>query len=565
MIPSDTDARTRLLDIARRYWEERLAADPVYATALGDRRFDHALRDDTPDAIARERARVATLLEEAHAVVPEELADADRLTLTALKADARGVLDYLDAGLEAWAVDPLAGPQVQFFNIESFQPVRTPDEGRAMVERWRAMGAWFDSHAAVLRDEVSAGRVAVRDPVEKVIDQVEFLLGQPVDDWTLLKPLRVDRPDWTDAQRTAFAADLTEAVRDVVRPALERYHGALRDEVLPRARPSDSPGLVHIAGGSDAYRRLIRFHTSLDVSPEELHATGLAEVERINAEMLELGGSVLGEDDRAAILHRLRTDPALYFATPDEVQRKAEESLARATAAIPDWFGRLPRAACEVVPVPEHEAKHSTIAYYRQPAADGSRPGEYYINTSEPESRPRYEAEALAYHEAIPGHHLQLAIAQELTELPDFRRFAGVTAFIEGWGLYTERLSDEMGLYSSDLDRIGILSFDAWRACRLVVDSGMHALGWTRRQAIEYLLANTALAENNIVNEVDRYITWPAQAVAYKTGQLEILRLRDEAGSRLGGGFDIRAFHDAVLGNGALPLAALREVVEASA
>jgi uncharacterized protein (DUF885 family) len=262
------------------------------------------------------------------------------------------------------------------------------------------------------------------------------------------------------------------------------------------------------------------------------------------------------------VLERLRTDPALHFTTRDEVFDKAASALDRAREAIPGWFGILPQAPCEVVRMGEHEEAHSTIAYYRQPSVDGSRPGQYFVNTGFPETRPRYEAEALAYHESIPGHHLQIAIGQELTDLPDFRRHLGPTAFFEGWGLYTERLSDEMGLYSSDLDRIGILSFDGWRACRLVVDTGMHALGWTRQQAIDFMAAHTALGANNIANEVDRYIVWPGQALAYKLGQLEILRLRDEARARQGSRFDIRAFHDALLGQGALSLGALRASVE---
>jgi uncharacterized protein (DUF885 family) len=235
--------------------------------------------------------------------------------------------------------------------------------------------------------------------------------------------------------------------------------------------------------------------------------------------------------------------------------------LDRARDAIPSWFGILPRARCEVVRMGDHEEKHSTIAYYRQPAVDGSRPGQYFINTYAPETRPRYEAEALAYHESIPGHHLQIAIGQELESLPEFRRHLGPTAFFEGWGLYTERLADEMGLYSGDLDRFGILSFDAWRACRLVVDTGMHALGWSRDQAIRYMAEHTALGSNNISNEVDRYIVWPGQALAYKTGQLELLRLRAETERRLGASFDFRAFHDAVLGAGAVPLRTLRQLV----
>jgi len=288
----------------------------------------------------------------------------------------------------------------------------------------------------------------------------------------------------------------------------------------------------------------------------------MREVARINRELEDLGEKALGTRDRAAILKRLRTDPDLYFRTRDEVEEKARQALARARRAIPRFFGRLPNAECEVVRIEPHEEKHSTIAYYRWPAADGSRPGRYYINTYAPETRPRYEAEVLAYHESIPGHHLQISIAQELEGLPAFRKHLGVTAFSEGWGLYTERLADEMGLYTADLDRIGVLSYDAWRACRLVVDTGMHAKGWTRKQAIDFMLANTALAENNIVNEVDRYIAWPGQALAYKVGQLEIRRLRTEAEKRLGSRFDLRSFHDIVLGSGAVSLQTLRQLVE---
>ncbi|MDQ3881443.1 MAG: DUF885 family protein, partial [Chloroflexota bacterium] len=235
-----------LRELADRYWQGRLAAEPIYATATGDRRFDSMVRDDTPEAIARERAALQDVLDAAEALDPTTLDDAERLTLSALRADARGTIDALDAGLEPWAVDPLHGPQVQFFNVESFQPVRTPEEGNAMVERWRAMGRWFDSHADVLRDEVAAGRVAVRDPVAKVLDQVDDLLAQPDDAWALLNPLKVERADWSPAERAAFEESLRAAVRDAVRPALQRYGDVLRDEILPRARPSERPGIGHL-------------------------------------------------------------------------------------------------------------------------------------------------------------------------------------------------------------------------------------------------------------------------------------------------------------------------------
>ncbi len=376
-------------------------------------------------------------------------------------------------------------------------------------------------------------------------------------------PASVDRPGWSPADRDRFATGLGAVVDEAIRPAFERYRATLVERVLPQARPDDRPGLAYVPGGPDAYRRLIRAHTSLDLSPEQIHAIGLAEVERIDAELEASAARAIGSR-RPGRGGRPGSGPtrASISAAGSRCRTPRPSALERAIAAIPDWFGTLPRAICEVVEMGAHEAKHSTIGYYLQPAEDGSRPGRYYLNTTEPETRPRYEAEALAFHESVPGHHLQLAIAQELEDLPAFRRHAGTTAFIEGWGLYTERLSDAMGLYSGDLDRIGIASFDGWRACRLVVDTGMHAFGWSRDRAIAFMLEHTALAADNVINEIDRYITWPGQALAYKLGQLEIQRLSDEARARLGGRFDVRAFHDAVLRNGALPLPTLRTVVE---
>jgi uncharacterized protein (DUF885 family) len=284
-------------------------------------------------------------------------------------------------------------------------------------------------------------------------------------------------------------------------------------------------------------------------------------MKRINEEMRELGHELFGTRDLGKILTRLRTDPKLHFETEESVEAFATQSLAAAKAKMPEYFGILPKADCVVTRVPAYEAPFTTIAYYEPPFPDGTKPGEYYINTTAPTTRPRYEARVLAHHEAIPGHHLQIAIAQELPEVPAFRRHGGRTVFVEGWALYTERLSDEMGLYTDDLDRMGVLSFDAWRAGRLVVDTGIHAMGWSRKQAVDYFLEHSALAANNIDNEVDRYISWPGQAVAYKIGQLEILRLREKAQAKLGDRFDIKAFHDTVLGAGAVSIGILRERV----
>jgi uncharacterized protein (DUF885 family) len=361
----------------------------------------------------------------------------------------------------------------------------------------------------------------------------------------------------------AGRAGALSAVREAVRPAVGRYADFLERELLPRGREGHAAGLAGLPEGAACYAALIRSQTSLPLSAGEVFAAGEAEVARIHDEFRALGAKVFGTRDLAAIFTRLREDPALRFETAEEVEEKARKALAAAEAAVPRFFSRAPRARCVVKRVPDHEAPFTTIAYYRSPSGDGKEPGEYRINTFAPETRPRHEAEALAFHEAVPGHHLQIAIAMELPEVPAFRRHLHVNAYVEGWALYAERLADEMGLYSGDVDRLGMLSFDAWRAARLVVDAGLHARGWSREQAVAYMAENTPLAGNNVDNEVDRYVSWPGQALSYKIGQIEMWRLRRESEARLGARFDLRAFHDAVLGAGPLPLPALAARVRA--
>jgi uncharacterized protein (DUF885 family) len=583
---------TRPIDgLAATYWDAFLEANPLFATTLGDPRFDGRLPDPTPEGQAAVRASYAAILAQAEALdagtldagaldAGEGKGGGDAITLSALREGLRADLTFIDSGLLAWNVDPLDGIPVHLLQAGEYQPAGTPAQAAALLERWCAMPAYTDAHTATLRRSLADGLVACRAPVDRVVDILAELLARPDEDWPLMAPLaRTGTADtgtadtgaadtgaangWTITERERFATGLRAAVTEGIRPAFTRLHDALATEIRPAARPVDQPGLCHLPGGEATYRSLARAHTSLDATPDELHRTGLAEIDRIDVELTDLVGRTIGTRTLPDALAALRGDPALHFGAREEVFAKAVSALERATESIPGWFGRLPQAPCEVVRMGAHEEEHSTIAYYRHPAEDGLRPGQYYVNTAHPETRPRYEAEVLAYHESVPGHHLQIAIAQELADLPAFRRHLGPTAFFEGWGLYTERLSDEMGLYSGDLDRIGVLSFDAWRASRLVVDTGMHAMGWTRQQAIDFMLEHTALAPNNIANEVDRYIVIPGQALAYKTGQLEILRLRAEARERLGPAFDIRAFHDTVLGNGALALPTLRGIVEA--
>jgi len=560
--PATPHDPSQLAALAAEYWEGRMQFDPIEATLLGDRRFDDRMPDQSPEALERDVARLEALQGRVAALDGGTLGATDRVTWAALRGEIDSDLALRRCRLHEWAVDPRDGPQVLFPTLAHLQTTTTPDQGRALVARWQKLGRDLDGRVANLRRGLAVGKVATRGAVERVIRQLDELLVTPTSEWVVAEPARAAHPDWPTPELSSFQDGLRHAVEQVVRPGFARYREVLKGEILPRSRPDDAVGLSHVPDGAACYQRLIKVHTSLDLGAEEIHQIGQAEVARIRAEMTTLGAKLFDTSDLAAVQRRLRTDPELYFRTRDEVEAKAEQALRRAEAAMPRFFGRLPRTPCLVKRVEPFEEKDTTIAYYRQPAVDGSRGGTYYINTYAPTTRPRFEAEVLAFHESVPGHHIQIALAQETTGLPEFRKHLGPTAFVEGWALYTERLADEMGLYSGDLDRLGMLSFDAWRASRLVVDTGIHVKGWSRQQAIRFMLENTALAENNIDNEVDRYIGWPGQALAYKLGQREILRLRAEAETALGPAFSLPGFHDRVLANGAISLAVLRAQVE---
>ncbi|XXX72889.1 DUF885 domain-containing protein [Sorangium sp. So ce134] len=554
-------AAAQLAALAGEYWDGRLAAEPVEATFLGFRGHDDRLPDVTEAGRAREVARLEALLGRARAIDAASLALPDRVTHGMLVHEIEGDLAQRDCDLSAWTVDQLRGPQVELFQLARLQTVSTVEEGRALVARWRKIGAHMDARADRLRRALQQGRVAPRATVERVIAQLDELLAKPSGEWALMSPRDAAHPDWPEAERKAFAAAVEQAVEGGARPALSRYREALAREILPRARDDARAGLSHLPGGEACYARLIQVSTSLALSADEVHAIGLEQIARIRDEMRALGAKALGSTDLAEIQRRLREDEALTFSTRDGVEAAASSAVARARAAIPAWIGALPRTPIAVRRMEAHEEKHNPPAFFRQPAQDGSRPGTYYVNTYAPETRRRFESEVVAFHEAIPGHHIQVALAQELGEVPAFRKHANVMAFTEGWGLYSERLADEMGLYSSDLDRLGMLSADAWRACRLVVDTGIHAKGWSRARAVSYMMENTILDEKVVANEVDRYIGWPGQALAYKVGQLEIQRLRKDAEQKLGPRFDIKGFHDALLGSGAVTLPILRDQI----
>lgn len=378
-------------------------------------------------------------------------------------------------------------------------------------------------------------------------------LAEPADD----PLLRQQPPDEEFAQRRA------ELLREVVRPAFARYRDVLDNEIVQHGRPQERPGMCHLPDGDRGYAALVRVHTTTQRSPEELHATGLELIEALAQEYAEIGERVFGTSELSEVFTRLRTDRALRWNSAEELLETARSAIARAEQAAPRWFGHIPPQPCVVEPVPAAEAPGAPAAYYLWPSADGSRPGTYFANTHEVTQRFRHTAEVTAFHEAVPGHHLQLSTALGLADLPLLRRVGNFNAYAEGWGLYSERLAQEMGLYSDDVALLGMLSMDSMRAGRLVVDTGLHAKGWSRQQAIDFLDRNTPMPSVEIVAEVDRYIGYPGQALSYMVGRLEIQRLRAEAERALEERFDIRAFHDLVLGGGALPLSVLADVVSA--
>ncbi len=551
------DANASLHALLADHWEDTMRRSPIWASRLGDHRWDDRLDDNSPEALAAARQARVAFLRRAEAVPAGELDDQNRANLEIFTWELRTSVGVDACHTERWGLSARNNALITIGELPDIQPILTATDATNYLARLRAWPATVDNEIAHLRRGIAADTTPERRAVEIVIGQVDQALSAPAAEWPAAAIAA--GPGWPSA---VAPADVRDAVELGVLPAMRRYRSFLASELLAAARRPDRAGLWAMPGGPACYAALIERDTSLNLQADAIHAVGLAELERIHDEFRALGQKVFGTSDLPTIFERLRTDPALRFGTEDEVEAAAAAALSKARAAIPAFFGRLPKAECGVRRVPAYEAPFTTIAYYRQ-SVPGEQPGYYYINTYQPDTRPRFEAEVLAFHESIPGHHLQIAIAQELPNIPEFRRHMGTTAFVEGWALYTERLADEMGLYTGDLDRMGILSFDAWRAARLVVDTGLHAQGWDRAQAIAFFEANTPLARNNIANEVDRYITWPGQALAYKLGHIELRTLRADAEAALGPRFSLPEFHDAVLSGGAVPLPVLRRQVRA--
>ncbi|HEX9977075.1 MAG TPA: DUF885 domain-containing protein [Acidimicrobiia bacterium] len=546
--------------LSDRYWDRLMAAAPMWASIIGDHRFDGEVEDLSADAEAALAAEFHSVVRDAEAIDPATLDRDDQITRRVLMFEAGSQAGSLDSRVTEYLVDPMLGIQADL--VQTVPQLRAADgeQADAFVAKAAKTGRVFDQALERHRQGVSNGRTPPRVSVEKALGQLDAYLQSPVESDPFLQ---IGTPDgWSEIELARWRNAMSEQVRAVVRPSAARYRDGVAADVLPHARPEEKSGICWLPDGEEIYHRAVRRYTSLDLTPEQIHQIGLDAISSLEDEYRSLGSKVLGTADVPEIYRKLREDPSLRFETADQVQQAAESALSRANAAIPHWFGRLPVSPCVVQAIPDIGAADATLAYYLPPAEDGSRPGIFFINLAEPNTRTRFESEALAFHESVPGHHLQLAIAQELDGVPSFRRHGMVTSYVEGWGLYTERLSDEMGLYSNDLARMGILSFDSWRAGRLVVDTGLHAMGWSRQQAIDYFMANSPQAPNNVVNEVDRYIGYTGQALAYKLGQREIVRLREHARKSMGADFDIKGFHDTVLESGPVPLDLLGELVE---
>ena len=542
--PSEID------QIASRYWEDVLALSPLTATVYGDERYNDRLDDPGPEGRAAERRLMERVWREAAAVPEEGLPTEDRITRDVLQVVAEVAIEADDlAYREVQVVDQIQGPQTVLAQLTQFQPADTPERLEAFLSRLRAYGPYMDAHLDIMADGLRSGRTAARIVADRTIEQLERVLAIPIEQ--AIVPAMAQVASDADRER------VRDVVREVVYPADRRLLEALQGPYYAATR--EVPGLASAPDGATLYRHGIRRWTSLDLEPEEVHQVGLDELASINDERRTIAASEGFGSDLHAYRRKLSTDLANQAPTQEALVARATEDIGRAAEVAPRVFGRLPRAACEVRPVEAFKEKDAPFAYYFPPTIDASRPGIYYVNTYDLPSRTYSKLASTTFHEAIPGHHFQISLEMEHPGLNVFRRLGARSAggaFIEGWGLYAERLADELGLYRTPAERFGMLDAQAWRASRLVVDSGMHALGWSRQQSIDWLL-DTGLSDTDATIETDRYIVWPGQALTYMTGMREIRRLRHELEARDGARFDLKRFHDEVIGHGSLPLATL--------
>jgi uncharacterized protein (DUF885 family) len=558
--PSGVDApAARLHALFDAEWDREARENPLVASYRGDRRFDDRWPDLSAAAIARRHAADRAVLEQLAAIPVEALDEADRLNHELFGRLYRERLTAHAWGQQYQPLTQRRGVQTAH-EVAELLPFATVRDYEQWIARLERIGPYVDQNIELLREGVRRGLTQPRVIMERVPAQIARQVVTDPAASPFYKPFaRMPESIPADEQARLRAAGRTAIEREVV-PAFGRLQAFFEREYLPAARAT--VGVWDTPGGSEWYAARARWFTTTELTPEQIHAIGLREVARIRAEMQRVIERTGFKGSFAEFLTFLRTDPRFHYTDPQELLQAYLVMSKRIDPLLPQYFGRLPRMPYGVRPIPPESAPDTTTAYYQPPSLDGRRAGYYYVNLYKPEERPKYEIPVLSIHEAVPGHHLQIALAQELGEQPMFRRVLEATAFVEGWALYSESLGEEMGLYGDPYDKFGQLTYEMWRAVRLVVDTGLHHKRWTREQAIDYFKANAPKSELDIVNEIDRYISWPGQALAYKIGELRIKELRAQATATLGPKFDIRGFHDVVLGSGAVPLDVLEANVE---
>ena len=551
---AQADAAGDLQVLIDEHWDWLMQQHPEIRTNRGDHSANDRWTDMSLSAHFERDARRGEFLDRLAALDTGVLSAAARLNHRMLTRRLSEARRSHELGLHLMSMDMRRGPQYRYTILE-YTPMETERDYRNWLSRLRGLPTLLQQYIELLDEGIAAERVQARAIMERVPDQLDKVITDSPVESPFYRPFQTIPDSIPAATAEELREQANAVIANQVTPAYREFRDFFVSTYLPASR--EQPGIGSLPGGEDIYRFLAARYTTTDLNPEQIHETGKREVARILDEMEEVREAVGFDGDLQAFNEFLRTDPQFYYDSPEALLEGYRAVSKRLDPELVKLFGRLPRMPYGVKAIPAETAPDATTAYYIRPAADGTRAGYYYVNLYRPEVRPRYEMEVLSVHEAVPGHHLQIALAQEIEGLPEFRRASSVTAFVEGWGLYAERLGYQIGLYQDPYSRYGQLTYDMWRAVRLVVDTGMHYFGWSRQESIDYFKANAGKTEADIINEIDRYIGLPGQALAYKIGQLKILELRASAEQALGDDFDIRAFHDELLGAGAIPLDAL--------
>ena len=554
--PALADASDDFKALLDESWEFQMSEFPMFASYLGDRRYNDRWTDQSLDAIARRQQLTHEFLSRLYAIDRASLSEADRINYELFRRELQDEVDRYRFKGYLLPFSQRGGVQTLNDRTNSI-PLQTVKDYEDWLARMGKIGTVIDQTIAIAERGRREGIVSPAVLMQRIPAQIQTQLVEQGTDSPFYSVFDELPESFSDADRTRLQKAAVDTIEKSIVPAYRKFARYFEKTYLPASR--ETIGLSALPNGSEWYEYLARDFTTTQMTPDDIHRLGLDEVKRIRDEMQMVIDEVEFDGDFQEFLAFLRTDPQFYYDDPDELYTAYLATSKRIDPELVKLFGKLPRMPYGVKPIPEATAPDTTTAYYTGPAADGSRAGIYWVNLYKPEVRPKFEIEVLTVHEAMPGHHLQIALQQELGDMPNFRRYSGFTAFVEGWGLYSESLGYDLGLYEDPYSRFGALTYEMWRAVRLVVDTGIHYKGWTRQQAIDFFKANAAKTEHDIINEIDRYIGNPGQALAYKIGQLKILSLRETAEAALGDNFDIKAFHDELLGAGALPLDLLEQ------